>query len=63
MIEKAAMSVTVFCLHISKLRVLNSWWPLNRGENNGRILIGTAKRRPQPLNGSSTVFPQEKIPP
>ena len=28
----------------AKLRVLNTWWPLNRDENNRRTIIRTAKR-------------------
>ena len=28
----------------AKPSVSNSWWPLNRGENNRRTVIGAAKR-------------------
>ena len=34
----------------SKHRILHSYWPLNRGKNNRRTLIGTVERWPQSLN-------------
>ena len=34
----------------AKLSVLNSWWLLNRGENNRKTFIETAKRWPRVLN-------------
>ena len=34
----------------TKHRILHSYWPLNRGKNNRRTLIGTAKRWPRPLD-------------
>ena len=34
----------------SKHRILHSYWPLNRGKNNRRTLIGTAKKWPRSLN-------------
>ena len=32
------------CQNKAKLSVSNSWWLLNRGENNRRTLIGIAKK-------------------
>ena len=47
-------------LHINnaKLIVSSAWWPLNRGENNGRTLDGTAIKWPRPLDrgGSFIVY-------
>ncbi len=34
----------------TKVDILNSWWPLNRGNNNRQVLIGTAKRWLWPQN-------------
>ena len=34
----------------AKHRISHPCWPLNRGKNNGRTLIGTAKKWPRPLN-------------
>ena len=49
------LSVVIFYLRLyfpsmyfqikAKRSVLNSWWPLERGENNIRTLIGTTKRQ------------------
>ena len=30
----------------AKLSLSSAWWPVNRGDNNGRTLVGTAKRWP-----------------
>ena len=32
-----------------KLSVSSAWWPLNRGDDNGRTLTGTVKKWPWPL--------------
>ena len=34
----------------AKHHILHSCWSLNRGKNNQKTLIGTAKRWPRPLN-------------
>ena len=34
----------------AKLKVSRAWWPLYRGDINGRTLVGMAKRWPWPLN-------------
>ena len=33
-----------------KLWLLSAWWPLNRGDNNGKIIVTKAKRWPRSLN-------------
>ena len=34
----------------AKLSVSSAWWPLNRRENNGRTIVGTAIKWPRPLD-------------
>ena len=37
--------------------MLHSYWPLNRGKNNKRTLIGTGERLRRPFNrGSGNMF-------
>ena len=53
--SSSSISNCVFLHHIlqinkAKLSVSSAWWPLNRGENNGRTLVGTAIKWPQPLD-------------
>ena len=36
--------------NIVKHGILHSYWPLNKGKNNRKKLIGTAERWPRPLN-------------
>ena len=35
----------------AKRSVPSAWWPLNRGDNNGRIYFGMLKRWPRPNRG------------
>ena len=46
--SSASISDCTFLYH--SLSVTSAWWPLNRGDNNGRILFGKTKKWPQPLN-------------
>ena len=44
-----SISDCIFLRYILKIKpnyisVSSTWWPLNRGDNNGRCLVGTAKR-------------------
>ena len=48
--NRSSPSISDCIFRHHSLGVTSAWWPLNGGDNNGRILVGKTKRWPQPLN-------------